>query len=226
MPKLSVGLILIGVLIGLLLALLAVWADYESTMYGFPRRAATSFPGLSCPVFIGKNENSIVSIKVSNSTKQNLSPSVRSEISTPLVSDAKLDYVKLAPSKQVTVQRSIGPENIDLGRFIFVYTLVYSAYPMPSQESTCGVFVLPVNGNGFLILMLGTSASVLLMSIGLFFLYRNGLAARRSRSLVFMVIVTVITMIFAFLGWWSYAIIMLVVLILMLVISFGALFRY
>lgn len=225
-PKLSAALILVGVLIGLLLALLATWADYESTMYGFPKRAATSFQGLSCPVFIGRNENSVVSIKVSNSTRQPLSPSVRSEVSTPLVSDAKIEYVKLAPGEQMTLQRSMGPENIDLGRFIFVYTLVYSAYPMPSQESTCGVFVLPVNGNGSLILILGISASVLLMSIGLFLLYKNGMAARRSRSLVFMVIITVITMIFAFIGWWIYAIIMLVVLILMLVISFGSLLRY
>src|SRR5215212_4874876 len=94
-PIVSIILIFIGVFMGLLLTLLAVWADYESTMYGFPKQAASSFQGLRCPVFIGRNENSTVSIKVSNSTKQNLSPSVRSEISTSLVSDEKIEYVKL-----------------------------------------------------------------------------------------------------------------------------------
>ena len=211
---------------GLLLSLPAVWADYESTMYGFPKQATTSFQGLSCPVFIGRNENSVVSIKVSNSTKQNLSPSVRSEISTPLVSDAKIEYVKLAPGEQVTLHRNIGPENIDLGQFIFLHALVYSAYPMPNQENTCGVFVLPVNGNGSFILMIGTSASFLLMAVGLFFLYKNGMVSGRSRSLMFMAIVTALAMIFGFIGWWIQAIIMLVMLILMLVISLGALLRY
>ena len=225
-PIVSVVLILIGVFMGLLLALLAVWADYESTMYGFPRQAASSFHGLSCPVFVGRNENSIVSIKISNSTKQNLSPSVRSEISTPLVSDAKIEYVKLAPSEQVILHRNIGPENIDLGQFIFLHALVYSAYPIPNQESTCGVFVLPVNGKGSLILVLGTSASVLLMSIGLYFLYKNGIVSGRSRSLVFMAFLTGLAMLFGFIGWWIQAMIMLVMLILLVVISLGALLRY
>ncbi len=225
-PIVSVVLSLIGVFIGLVLALLAVWADYESTMYGFPRQAASSFQGLSCPVFMGRNENGTVSIKISNSTKQNLSPSVRTEISTPLVSDAKIEYVKLAPGEQATLHRNIGPENIDLGQFIFLHALVYSAYPIPNQESTCGVFVLPMNVNGSLILVLGTSLSVLLMCIGLFFLYKNGIASGRSRSLVFMVFVTGLAMLFGFIGWWIQAMIMLVMLILLLVISLGTLLRY
>lgn len=225
-PRLSALLLVMGVLIGLLMSLLAVWADYESTMYGFPNRATTLFQGLSCPIFMGRNESRAVSIKVSNSTMQNLSPSVRSEISTPLVTDAKLEYVKLAPGEQVTLRRSIGPQNIDLGQFIFLYALVYSAYPMPNQENTCGVFVLPINMNGSLILVLGTASSILLMFIGLFFLYKKGLTSGRSRSLMFMGIVTVITMVFAFIGWWVYAIIMLVTLILLLVISLGSLLRY
>ncbi len=225
-PTVSVILVLTGVLIGLLLALLSVWADYESTMYGFPKQAATSFRGLSCPVFMGRNENSAASIKISNSTKQNLSPSVRTEISTPLVSDARIEYVKLAPGQRATLHRNIGPENIDLGQFIFLHALVYSAYPMPSQENTCGVFVLPVDGNGSLILVLGTSASILLMSLGLFLLYKNGKVSRRSRSLLFTAVVTALAMIFAFSGWWIQGIIMLVVLTLMVVISLGSLLRY
>ncbi len=225
-PRLLGVLVIIGVLIGLLLALLATWADYESTMYGFPKRAESSFKGLQCPIFIGRNENKTVSIKVSNSTKQNLSPSVRSEVSTPLVTDDKLESVKLAPGEQATIHRTIGPENIDLQRFIFLYALVYSAYPMPNRENTCGVFVLPVNGNGSLILLLGTTTSVLLMCVGLYFLYQDGTLSRRPRSLLFTAIVTVLAMTFAFIGWWLQAIPMLVVLILMLVISVSTLLRY
>src|SRR5215212_3944676 len=89
-PLFSILLVLAGILIGLLFALLAVWADYEATAYGFLKRANTPLRGLRCPVFIGRNERATVSIKVSNPTDQTISPSVRSELSTPLTTDTKL----------------------------------------------------------------------------------------------------------------------------------------
>jgi len=224
-PWFSVLLVLTGILIGLLLALLAVWADYESTAYGFLKRANKPFRGLSCPVFVGRDESATVSIKVSNITDQTISPSVRSELSTPLTTDRKLEYIKLQPGEQKVLQRTVGPENIDLGQFIFAYAYVYSAYPMPDEQSTCGIFVLPVSGGGSIILMLGTTLSILLMAAGLFFLQKNEMIARRSRSLLFMAVVTVLAMLLGFIGWWIQAIILLVILILMLVISLSILVR-
>jgi hypothetical protein len=222
---LPVILTLIGVLIGILLSVLAVWADLEATTYGFVKRAQTPFRGLSCPIFMGKNESRVVSVKVSNPTDQTLSPSVRTEISTPMVLDYKLEFLRLAPGEQVIQRRSVGPDNIDLGRFIFVKVLVYSAYPLPNQENTCGIFVLPFPGSGSLILTVGTTLSILLMSTGLFLLHRNGGGIRQPRSLVFTAVVTVLAMLFGFIGWWMQAIILLVILILMLVISLTILVR-
>ena len=224
-PLFSVALTLTGILIGLSLAVLAVWADYEASSYGFLKRAKTPFKGLSCPVFMGKDESGIVSIQVSNPTDQVISPSIRSEISSSLTPDTKIEYLKLAPGEQVTLQRTVGPENIDLGEFIFVSALVYSVYPLPDQQSTCGIFVLPVSRGGSLIVALGTILSVLLMASGLFFLHKNEVVATRSRSLVFMAVVTVLAMFLGFIGWWIQAVILLVVLILMLVISLNLLIR-
>src|SRR5687768_6501296 len=111
-PLFSVILTLSGILIGLLLAILAVWADYESTAYGFMRRAQASFDGLICPVFIGKNESGVVSIKISNPTDRTLSPAVQVEISTPNELDSETEYIQLAPGEQITLQRTIGPQNV------------------------------------------------------------------------------------------------------------------
>lgn len=215
----------IGILIGFLLSVLAVWADLEATTYGFLKRAQAPFQGLSCPIFMGKNESQVVSVKVSNPTDQTLSPSVRTEVSTPMVLDYKLEFLRIAPGEQATVQRTVGPQNIDLGRFIFVSVLVYSAYPIPNQENTCGIFVLPVSSGGSLILILGTTLSILLMSTGLFLLYRNGITTRRPRSLMFTVVVTALAMLFGFIGWWMQGIILLVILVLMLAISLNSLVR-
>jgi len=227
-PLFSVILTLSGILMGLLLAILAVWADYESTAYGFMRRAQASFQGLICPVFLGKNESRDVSIKISNPTDRTLSPGVRIEISTPNELDSEVEHIQLAPGEQITLKKTIGPENVDLGMFIFVNALVFSTYPIPDRENTCGILVLPIT-QGAPLLIFGTALSTLLMAVGVFILYKNKQAAQqgsvqRSHSMLFMVIVTILAIFFALMGWWLVAAILIVLSILTFVITTGSFF--
>ena len=222
-PLLPLLLTITGILIGLLLALLAVWADYESTAYGFSRRAQASFGGLSCPIFMGRGQSSVVSIKVSNPTERTISPSVRTEISTPIEFEMELDHIRLAPGEQINLQRTIGPENIDLGMFIFVSTLVFSTFPLPDRQTTCGILVLPTS-NGALLLIIGTALSVLFMAAGTYLLYKNGWFVSRSHSILFTVAATVLAMVFSFVGWWLLAGALLILSVLTLVITAGSLF--
>jgi hypothetical protein len=222
----SVSLTLAGISLGLLLAVLAVWADYESTSYGFMKRASTPLQGLDCPIFIGRNERRTVSIRVSNPTERTLSPSISTDISTPLEPVSEIDFFRLAPGEQATAQRTVGPENIDLGSFIFVKALVFAAYPLPDRENTCGIFVLPIAQGSSLVLTLGTTLSLLLMSSGVYLLYKNGPIAGRRRSIPTLAILTVLLMLFSFIGWWPQAILLLVLLILILVIMLGGLLKF
>lgn len=224
-PVLSVLITLTGILIGLLLALLAVWGDYESTSYGFMKRASAPFGGLSCPIFLGRDETGTVSISISNSTDRPLSPGVRTEISTSqdLVSD--LEFVPLAPGARITLQRTVGPENVDLGSFIFVSASVFSMYPLPDQEMTCGIFVLPVDGGSRWILVLGTTLSLLMMCAGSFILYKRDWRAARSRSLLFMVVATALALFFGFRGSWVQALLLIIMVILTFLIKSGSLFE-
>jgi hypothetical protein len=222
-PLVPVILTLTGILIGLLLALLAVWADYESTAYGFLKRAQASFGGLKCPVFIGKNESGMVSIKVSNPTDRTLSPGVQVELSTSNELVSETEFVSLEPGEQINLQKSIGPQNVDLGMFIFVNALVFSTHPMPARETTCGILVLPTT-SGTPILILGATLSILFMAVGTFFLYRNKQPAPRSHSLLFIVIATVTAMFLGFMGWWLVAAILIILSILTLVITSGGFF--
>lgn len=144
-------------------------------------------------------------------------------MSTPVEFDAQLEHMQLAPGQQITLQRTVGPENIDLGMFIFVSTLVYSSFPLPDRQTTCGILVLPVS-NGTLLLILGTALSVLLMAAGTYLLYKNEWFVRRSRSMLFMVATTVLAMVLAFMGWWLVAAILVVLSVLTLVIAVGSFF--
>lgn len=209
-------LTLVGILIGLLLAVLAVWADYESTTYGFSKRANTPFDGLSCPILMGQNESRVVSIRVSNPTEKALAPSVMTDISTRTVFDSSVEYIQVGPGESVTLQKSVGPGNVDLGRFIFVSTLVYSTYPIPSRENTCGIYVLPIDGSGSWVLITGTILSILLTSAGAFLLYKRQPSSKGLRSLIFLVVITALTMLFSFIGWWVQGIVLLVISILAL----------
>ena len=216
-------LTLTGILIGLLLSLLAVWADYESISYGFPRRAQAPLRGLTCPVFMGRNESGTVSLKISNPTDRNLSAGIRTQISTSTEPLSQVEGIRLAPGEQMTLQRTVGPENIDFGMFIFVDALVYAVYPMPDRETTCGILVLPVT-NGTYPLILGTALSVLLMAAGIYLLNKNGLPVGRSRPLLFMVIATMLAMTLGYIGWWLAAFLLIILCFLSLLHSAGNLF--
>lgn len=224
-PVVSVSLTLAGIVIGLLLSLLAAWGDYESTSYGFLKRANAPFRGLSCPIFLGRNETGTISIKISNSTDRPFSAGVRTEISTPQEPVSNLQFVPLAPGEQATVQQPVGPENIDLGSLILVSASVFSMYPAPDQEMTCGIFVLPVDSGSKLVLIVGTTISLLLMSTGSYFLYKRGSSGARSRSLLFMTLATGLALFFSFRGSWLQALLLIIMVVLTFLITSGSLFE-
>ena len=207
-PQFPVVVALAGILLGLLLSILAVWADYESTSYGFPRRAQAPLRGLTCPVFMGRNERATVSLKISNPTDRNLSPGVRTEISTAGEPVSEVEAIPLAPGEQRILQRTVGPGNVDLGMFIFVDALVYSVYPMPDRETTCGILVLPI-ANGTYPLILGTLLSMLFMAVGAYLLHKGDPPSGRSRSLFFLVIATLLAMMLGYIGLWLAALLLI-----------------
>jgi len=221
-PKLLFFLLFFaGVLLGLLLALLSAWADLEANFYGFLKQADTSLYGLSCPIMMTANESSHVSIEISNTTDRRLSPNVKTEISSPFTLIQSFDYANIAPGETTTLQKTIGAENIDLGQFIFVNVLVYSTYPMPNQQSICGVFILPMRGNGTMILIAGTLLSLLFTGSGAYFLRKSGLESKRLNPLLFIAALVPIAIFISFIGWWLPTALVLAVLLLTLVIAIG-----
>jgi hypothetical protein len=209
----------VGILLGITLAALATWADYESASYGFARRATTPFHGLNCPIFMTRSETQTVRIKLTNTTEKPISPSLRTEISTRLTADTKLEFFQLAPGESTIVERTIDADNIDLGQFIFVKAGVFSAYPMPDQENTCGVFILSMPGNGTVILILGTMISVALISAGFLLLRKNDLQQKQSNLMLVIGGLAILAMTLAFLGSWIPAMLTIVLVILLSSIS-------
>lgn len=216
-----------GVIVGLFLLGIAAWADMESTFYGFSRLANAGLRGFSCPVLMTEAETRTISLDISNPTDRPISPAIRTEISTPILPQEFVETFQLAPGESRRLEWSVGPENRDLGRFIFAKTLLYSAHPLPSQETTCGIFILDLPGSGQVIMVFLVALSLLGMSWGLFhmnkFRYSMDWLSRYSGLMRFMGIMIVIGLIISFRGAWIPAVLILVVNIFMIVILVSSL---
>ena len=220
-PPLIVNVVIyiLAALIGFTLVLLATWADVEAQTYGFYRRASDPLPGLNCPIFMTPGEVNKVSLRVTNTTGKPLTPGIRTEISTPILPFLSIESIKLAPGESKTVEWKIGPENIDLGRFIFVDVLTYSSYPLPNREDRCGIFIINLPTNGRTIVAVMAILSLLGMGFGLYGLNRSPSLARRvliaRRPLLVLSVLIAVSILVTFLGWWWPGVILLVLTLLL-----------
>ena len=214
----------LGALLSVTVAVLATWSDLEAAFYGFDRRGSAPLQNLRCPIFLNSHETGVVSVKISNTTDRKLSPAVRAEFSTRATPISTLDSVELSAGESKKVEWTVGPENVDLERFIFSNVYIFASYPLPDQEGTCGTFVVDLPIPGGVLLTLMVVLGLVGIGSGLFVLNRSRMHSQRleraSRPVTFLTIVIVLAMLVSLAGWWVQAILLLAVtLISILVIA-------
>ena len=217
-----------GIVIGLYLIVIATWADMESAFYGFPRLAEAGLGGFSCPVLMTPNDTNKVSLRVSNPLDQSISPSIKIMISTSTMADEFLENVELAPGESKILEWTVGPDNIDLEHFIFAKVLMYSAYPLPSKEDTCGIFIVNLPVSGKILLPILVVISLLGMGWGIYGMNRigvsNGWLEKKFRPMAFLAIIVALGFIVSFMVGWIPSILLLAVAVLMVFILLGSFF--
>lgn len=217
-------LYLIGVIAGLALTFIATWGDLEAAFYGFDRTGAVRLSSLSCPILMNNNEASSFSIKIKNSTDRKLSPSVKTDVSSRIAPISNYESVSLEPGETKTLSWEIGPENIDLNRFIFARAWVYASYPLKDREATCGVVILPLPIRGTAATWGLTGLSLLGMGIGLYGLKQvGGLDQSGSKISRFylLAILAALGLIISYISMWLFGVVVLSVSLLVSVISVG-----
>jgi hypothetical protein len=222
-PILSIMLYIFGVLIGFTLVLLATWSNVEAQFYGFYRRASNPLPGLRCPILMTDGETTQISLRIKNTTDKPLSPNIRMEISRPGMLFLSTQTVKLQPGESKTVFWAIGPDNIDLGHFIFAETLVYSFYPIPERQGICGIYILNLPGRGGPIVAVMILLSLLGMGAGLYGLHHLSNPSPRvliaRRPLLALVVLMTVSLIVTIIGWWGPGLILLILFVLLTVVT-------
>jgi hypothetical protein len=213
---------LVGLLAGLFLIVVSTWADMESTFYGFERLASAGLKGVSCPILMTRAETGTISFDISNSTERRISPSIKTALSTPVLSEEFNETIDIAPGETRRLEWAVGPQNVDLERFIFAKVLLYSSFPLPSREATCGIFVLNLPGSGRVILSALVLLSLAGMGWGLHRLSRFRSAYqwvdKHMGSLMFLAALIVLGLGMSFAGGWISSMLVLVAALLIIVI--------
>lgn len=217
-------LYLVGVIAGLGLTLLATWGDLEAAFYGFDRVGGLRMSSLSCPILMSDTETSKFSIEISNSLDRNLAPSIKTDISMPGAPVSSYESILLLPGESKKLEWSIGPENIDLDRFIFARAWTYAAYPQPDREGTCGIVIYSLPINGKILTTILVVLSLLGTGFGLYGLKQSGSLEGSGMKMSRYNLVTIIMLvglINSFIGIWLVGVLVLAVSLLLIVISVG-----
>jgi hypothetical protein len=216
-----------GVAVGLFLTLVAVWADMEASVYDFPRQANAGLGGLYCPVLMTQDETGTISLSVSNTTDSQISPLVKTQISTRLLPEQFLEGVQLTPGQSKRLEWPVDAGNIDMENFIFAKVLLFSAYPLPSREATCGIFVLDLPGNGRMLVPMLVMVSLVSMGWSLYrinqFRTSNDLLSKYMGSMIFLSILIGLGLVLSFRGGWILSLLVFVVSLLLILILLGSL---
>ena len=220
---LSRVLFFLGVVIGLILSLIAIWNNFESTSYYFTGVKHDPFKGLRCPILIAPFERGIVTAVFNNSTDQDDNFYYRAEISGRAFSTRKIeDHVAVPPHQAKSVRLTVDAHDIDLRFFILIKITILPNSVRSTQESTCGIMVTKVLGlTGSQTSTAAVFLSFAAMAVGLGLWPQTSDKGRLGvryivPTLGFVVLLTLLT---ASLGWYAVAIVLAVVIILVMLIS-------
>ena len=216
---------LLGVVLGLVLALAAVWSDYEGFSYFNTGAGYPSFNGLVCPILMTRPEKSVVTAGFKNSTGQEFEPYYEVTISGS-GSLRKLEGQLSVPAHATkSIQWTVDANDIDLGFFIFIDMQVLPVAGYSTREDTCGIMVLDLTGpTGGQIFGLTLAASLLGMVLGLGLWESNARLninryTNRHRALHAQGIAVLLALLTGLIGLWAAGLIFCVLAILLLVIS-------
>jgi hypothetical protein len=160
----------IGVLIGFIFNGLAMWADFEASMFDSSLTADETFPGLKCPIFIGQDEEATIQASLTNSIDRPIKPTIRAHITKGSVANMQetVERPVINPGETVDFSWAINPENAVWGNFILFRVYQNRLFPITSKSSSCGVLVANMQGvSGNVITYGSVIASLVFMASGL-----------------------------------------------------------
>jgi hypothetical protein len=220
--RLGLVIFILAICLGVLLTVASVWPDLEAFFYGFERLADQPLVTLTCPVLMTTHDRAAVAVRLHNPEKRVIKQRLLVQLSGLFITTQEQE-VELQPGEWRTVSWEVGPENIDLERFIFARVFAYPAASLRMSEANCGVLVLDLPFAGGPQFFFGLLAlAVLGAGLGLW-LWTRGRAGDFSvhasgGRMRFIAIVVAVGLLAGALGVWGLGLLALVVAALTLVV--------
>ncbi len=132
----------VGVALALVLAVAAIWGDFEAVSYFNTGANYAQFSGLHCPVMMSQSEVAPVSATFENPTAKTIEPFYQVKISGLAAQRSFQNQLQLPPHSSTTVRWTVSANDIDLGWFVMVRLTVLPFAGNPARAATCGMVVL------------------------------------------------------------------------------------
>jgi hypothetical protein len=159
---------LLGVLLGLGLAIVTIWGDYEANAFYDQGAGYQRFGGLSCPVLMSRSETSTVSATFDNSDNQVFQPYYEVDIAATASTRHMEDQLTVPAKSSKSVSWTVGANDINLGSFILIKMDVLPTAGFSTREATCGIVVMNFGEvPGRLVFGAWLGASLVGMALGL-----------------------------------------------------------
>lgn len=214
----------LGIAVGLSLAVVSIWADYEAVSYFFTGARFDAFRGMTCPILATRSETVTISASIENPGDRAVRPLYRVEVSGPAGRMFR-DQISIPPHEMQRIEWTVSTDDVDLRYFIMTKITLFPFAGASTREATCGIFLLNTDSlTGTQVLIISLAVSILGIIVGLSVWERQMEAVnkgliqshgmRRALSLVVL-----LAMFSALMGWWLAGVVFCVFAILLLVIT-------
>jgi hypothetical protein len=142
----------LGIVIGLLLAVLLTWRDFEASSFELARQNAMLFArypdqGLdqfSCPLAITRNETAEIKAKINNPYERTVKTVFRASITdgSILLAEYIEEKLEIAPGESVQFSWPVQASDAAWGRFVMARAFTVPSSPLPAMASYCGILVI------------------------------------------------------------------------------------
>lgn len=134
----------IGIVATIVLAVVAMWPDYEASLFqptAFVDEAMTS---LRCPLVITPQDSAEITASFDNPLDKEVRITVRSSISTGDILAVRREdqRITLAPGERLTLRWPVSADDTAYPMLSMARIYQFRAASLPSRDQSCGIFIM------------------------------------------------------------------------------------
>jgi len=215
-----------GVLLGMALMAITIWADLEASFFDadLASRGGESLKTLRCPILMTSSEMGVVTVTLENPADKPVELRLRAHITEGFVTLMREvnATVPLEPGEKDRVELLLTADDVTYNWLVLVRVLQFRYYPLPSRQASCGVFVVDVpflTGSQLLALTIVAILLCILGGMALWALGKRPLnrpAVATVRTMIALAVSLTIGVIVAFLGSWLLGVLLVAINLLLI----------